>query len=365
MKKIGLEDLRNIAVGASVLGAGGGGDPYIGRLMASQAIEEYGPITLLDPLEVPDDALIIPSAMMGSPTVLVEKIPNGKEIIGAFRALEKHLGKKAYATMAAEEGGINSMVPLMVAATLGIPIVDCDGMGRAFPEIQMVTMTIGGISATPMSIADEKGNILLLETIDNLWTEKFSRSITVDMGGSAMIALYPMSGAQLKKWTVHGSVSQAEKIGLAIRSARKQKRNPIEAVLKEVRGFILFKGKIVDVYRRVVKGFARGRTIIDGFDEFEGKRLTIEFQNENLVAIDEVRGVIASVPDLICILEMETGEPITTEGLKYGYRVYVLGLPCPELWRTPEGLKLVGPKYFGYNVEYKPIEKIYGGELEK
>ena len=31
-------------------------------------------------------------------------------------------------------------------------------MGRAFPELQMVTFTIGGMSATPMALTDEKGN---------------------------------------------------------------------------------------------------------------------------------------------------------------------------------------------------------------
>ena len=39
-----------------------------------------------------DDALIIPSAMMGAPTVMLEKLPRGTEIVTAFRALEDFLG---------------------------------------------------------------------------------------------------------------------------------------------------------------------------------------------------------------------------------------------------------------------------------
>ena len=59
------------------------------------------------------------------------------------------------------------------------------------------------------------------------------------------------------------------------------------------------------------------------------------------------------------ILDAEKGEPITTEGLRYGYRVVVLGIPCNAKWRTPAGLKLVGPRYFGYQIDYVPVEERY------
>jgi DUF917 family protein len=69
---------------------------------------------------------------------------------------------------------------------------------------------------------------------------------------------------------------------------------------------------------------------------------------------------VVSVPDLITVLDIETGEPITTEGLRYGFRVVVLGMPCTPKWRTPEGLALVGPRYFGYEIDYVPVEERYG-----
>ena len=74
MRKLGKAEIDDIARGAALLGAGGGGDPYIGKLVAYGAIDDCGPVTLLDPEEVPDDALIVPFAMMGAPTVLCEKI---------------------------------------------------------------------------------------------------------------------------------------------------------------------------------------------------------------------------------------------------------------------------------------------------
>ncbi|HKJ59588.1 MAG TPA: DUF917 domain-containing protein, partial [Halobacteriales archaeon] len=217
--KIGVDDLDDIATGAAVLGTGGGGDPYVGKLMAEQAIEEHGPVDLLDPGDVPDDALVIPSAMLGAPTVMVEKLPRGDEARAAFHALEEHLGQEAYATMSIEAGGLNSTVPIAVAAALDLPLVDADGMGRAFPEVQMVTFTMGGIDATPMTLADEKGNAVLFETVTNDWAERFARTTSIQMGGSCMIGVYALTGADVNAHAVHHSMSLARDIGAVIRES--------------------------------------------------------------------------------------------------------------------------------------------------
>ena len=138
--------------------------------------------------------------MMGAPTVLVEKIPSGTEVLDAFRMVEHHLQSRAFATLSIEAGGVNSMIPMLVAASLGIPIIDADGMGRAFPEIQMVTPSLQhGVAATPMAIGDEKGNRVLLETVDNFWTERLARTATVSLGCSTAVALYPMQARVAKK----------------------------------------------------------------------------------------------------------------------------------------------------------------------
>ena len=359
MRLLHPENVEDIALGAAVLGTGGGGDPYIGKLMGISAIQEFGPVTLLSLDEIDDDALIVPTAMMGAPTVMLEKLPKGDEIIKAFYALESYLGQKITATMSAEAGGLNSVTPLTVAARLRIPLVDCDGMGRAFPELQMVSATLYGISSTPFAIGDEKGNSAILNTINNRWTETFSRSITVDMGCAAMIACYATTGKELKEWAIPDTMTLAESIGRTIREARQAKSNVVETVREAVGGFEVFKGKIVDVRRRTEKGFAKGEAVIEGVDDYASQTLELHFQNENLVA--KVDGeIVVSVPDLITVLDTEAGEPITTETLRYGFRVTVLGIPCNEKWRTPEGLELVGPRYFGYDVDWVPVEERYG-----
>ncbi|HZS92238.1 MAG TPA: DUF917 domain-containing protein [Chloroflexota bacterium] len=354
MTRIGPEQMDDLALGAAVLGTGGGGDPHIGKLTAMAAMRRHGEVTMIGLDELGDDDLVVPAAMMGAPTVMVEKLPRGDEIVGAFQGLNAYLGRPVTAVTPIEAGGLNSTTPFVVAATLGLPLVDADGMGRAFPELQMVTPTLHGIAATPMAIGDEKGNSAILNTCDNLWTERIARTMTIQMGGVAFIALYAMSGSQARQALVPGTVSLAIQLGAAIRGARRAKRDPIDAVLAITGGRRLFNGKIVDVQRRTERGFARGDAIFRGLGADEGHELQIRFQNENLIALRDGE-VAATVPDLITVLDAESGEPITTETLRYGFRVVVIGMPCAEAWRSEAGLALVGPRAFGYDVEYRPL----------
>ena len=77
-----------------------------------------------------------------------------------------------------------------------------------------------------MVMADEKGNSLVLNTVDNLSTEKFARVTTVEMGGVGLIALYPMTGAEAKKSILRGLLSLINNIGRIIHSEQKENRNP-------------------------------------------------------------------------------------------------------------------------------------------
>lgn len=357
MREIGEHQLEDIALGAGVLGTGGGGDPYIGKLLAQRSVRRHGPVTVVDLDEVPDDALVIPSAMMGAPTVMVEKLPRGDEVVRAFERLQRHLGREATHTMSIEIGGLNSVVPFCLATRLGLPVVDADLMGRAFPELQMCIPTLYGIDCAPMAIADDKGNSSVIEAVDNRWAERLARSHTIDMGCAALIALYPMAGARLRECTIAGSLTAAEELGRLIRETREGHGDPIAAILERCRGHRLFGGKVTDVDRRTERGFARAHVRIDGLDDDAGRALDLETQNEHLVASVDGQ-VLASVPDLIVVLDSETGQAITTEELRYGFRVTVAAMPCDARWRTDRGLEIVGPRPFGYDFDYVPIEQL-------
>lgn len=353
------EDLGDLARGATLLGTGGGGDPYIGRRLVERVLGDRA-ITVLDPDELPDDLFVIPTAQMGAPTVMIEKIPAGTEPTLSLRILEEHLGRTADATMPIECGGINSMIPLVVAAETGLPVVDADGMGRAFPELSMETFAVYGVHGSPLALAGERGERVIIDTgDDDRQMEWLARAITIRLGGVGHIAEYAMTGADVRRTAIPRTLSMALALGRAIREAREQHRSPFEAIAEALSTTLyshvreLFHGKIADVERRTTDGFAKGRARIVALEGDDA--LEIQFQNENLIAR---RGeeILAIVPDLICVLDAETAEPITTEGLRYGQRVRVLGISTPEMMRTPEALAAFGPGAFGLDHPFVPVE---------
>jgi DUF917 family protein len=355
MRRLQEQEIRDIANGSAVLGTGGGGDPYLGTLAALEAIKEFGPPVMLDASELADDALVAFPFIVGAPVPGVEKFPFGSELVRAFRMLEDQLGKNITAVMSAEIGGANSMIPVSLGARIGLPVVDGDLIGRAFPEIQLTTLTLNGLHASPFALADEHGNGVVLNVIDNFWAERIARAISIEFGAICVGIAYPISGKQAKAATLHGTVSFAGSIGRSLREAKANKLDLVRAVLDATRGVLLFRGNIVDVRRRTQHGWAVGEAKISGSEGFAGSTLIVRFQNENLVAERDGENV-ASVPDLITILDAESGAAITTENLRYGFRVAVIGIPCKPIWRTPAGLALAGPQHWGYQIEYVPVE---------
>lgn len=356
--------LRNTAEGATFLGTGGGGDPYTGRLVAQRVIERYGPPRIIGLEELDDEANVYVAAMMGTPAVMVEKIIGAAEMDLSVSALEKYTGRPADAIIAAEMGGCNSMVPLAVAALRGLPVVDADGMGRAFPELQMVTFNVHGVNASPMSMANEHGESIVINARNSHETELKARSLIIEMGGTAAISAYPMDGRTAKKVAIPGTLTLALQIGNALEEGRRQGR-AVAALIEFLRSTEyygharqLFEGKVTNLDRRIVGGFTRGACHIRGHGD-AAPTMVLEYQNEHLVAWigDEVQ---AMVPDLVCVLDSDTGTPVTTEGLKYGQRVSVVAASVPPIMRSDAALATFGPRAFGYDFDFVPVEALTG-----
>ncbi len=348
--------LRALARGCAILGAGGGGDPHIGLLETLQAIGDYGPVPLADLDDLPGDGLLMPCGMIGAPTVTIEKIINGDEGNRLRDHLEALTGRQVAALMSAEIGGSNGLVPITWAARLGLPVADADGMGRAFPEVPQVTMHLAGISPNPCVMTDERGNLIVFRTISGQWMERLARAAAVEFGGSAASTEYTLTVEQARTATVRGSVSLAIRIGEALAEAE---GDPVAALLAKVGGFRLVTGKVSDVERHTTKGFVRGSVAVEGLGDDTGRLIRLELQNENLVALEQGQ-VLASVPDLITVVDTETADAITTERVRYGQRVTVISMPCDPIWRTGAGLTAAGPRAFGYDFDYVPVEELAG-----
>jgi hypothetical protein len=348
------DDLAPIATGEAVLGTGGGGNPYLGLLRARQLAAQGARFLVIDPDELDADALVCSAGGMGAPVVSYEKLPQGEEEVEAVRALERHLGRRFDAIAPMEMGGSNSMVALVAGALLGIPVLDGDGMGRAFPELQMITYLIAGGAPWPAAIADEKGCRLVIDQVPDAHAlERIARAATVELGGHVGLAMCVMDGAHARSTCVPRTLSLAKRIGEAVAGARARLDDPVEAVVTETGGRRLFSGKIVDVLRRTDGGFVRGTAVLESLAPERPGRLEVEFQNENLIARLEGE-TIAVVPDLITLVDAQTGDPITTELLRYGLRAEVIVMPPASQLTTPQALAVVGPRAFGYDLDYRP-----------
>jgi DUF917 family protein len=239
---------------------------------------------------------------------------------------------------------------------MGLPVVDADGMGRAFPEVPQVAMHLAGIPPSPAVMTDERGNLIVFRAISGHWIERLERAAAVEFGGAASSTEFSLTAAQAREATVRGSVSLAITIGRAISGAE---ASPVDALVAQINAFRLITGKVTDVERHTTSGFVRGSVVIEGLAEDTDRLLRLELQNENLVALERGR-LLASVPDLISVLDSETAEAIVTERIRYGQRVTVIAFACAPIWRTERGLAATGPRAFGYDFDYTPVEELAG-----
>jgi DUF917 family protein len=355
MRELSGDDIEALAVGAWILGSGGGGSPYHGLLNLRRLYRDGARVSLMAPDELDDQDDVAVVSMMGAPLVMLERLVDARLIARAVEAMQEHLGRKFRAVMAIEIGGGNGMQPLMAAAHLGIPVVDADAMGRAYPEAQMTSFAVAGLAPAPLTSVDPRGTEAIISRAASWkWMERASRKLCTEFGSIAATCKAPRTGAEVKRWGVNGTTTQAIRLGNAVQTARRRHEDPIEAILQAERGKRLFSGKVSAVERRTTEGFLRGRITVQGLGDDRESVAGIEFQNEWLVAWRD-GAPIASTPDLICLIDNDTGDAIGTETVRYGQRVTVIALPAPPIFLTPAGLDYVGPRAFGYDFDFRSV----------
>ncbi|MEN7341529.1 MAG: DUF917 domain-containing protein [Pseudomonadota bacterium] len=362
---IEADDLDDLTTGAVFLATGGGGDPYVTLLATREVLRRYGPATLIKPEALDDDALVVTIGGVGAPTVGLELLPSENDVLVTLEAFEQRMGRTVDAVVSFEVGGGNSLIPIMAAAARGIPCVDGDGMGRALPEAQMMTYAIAGVSPTPAVAVDYAGNRVTFDTDNTHTYERHIRAMAQAMGGMITAAEHPMTGAELKAAIVPSTITFSILLGRVLNAKHANAVAAIGAMAPLFRDSIygelhhLFTGKVVDYSSRVEGGFDVGTAIVESFDG-EGPTLELAVKNEFLVATIDGK-VLASVPDLITILDFETAKPINAERLRFGQRVSVVAVGCPSHYRTTKALSVVAPRAFGFDLDYHPVESLVDG----
>jgi len=356
------EDVADLCTGSVFLATGGGGDPYISQILVQEALKKYGPVDLLPLSELPDDAYVVTIGEVGAPSVSLEQLPIGTECLEVVDRFEAWVGRKITHLTSFEVGGANSVIPLIAAAARNIPLIDGDGMARALPEAQMMTFAIEGVRPSPALAVDYTGGAVYFDTDDTVLYERQVRNLAMAMGGMVFTAEHPMNAEEARRAIIPGTISFALRLGRVLRqnfgNAALSERPLRELFEQSDYGILkrLYTGKIVDINRKTVGGFDVGEAVLES-TAGDGPPLHLSIKNEFLVATMGDR-VIASVPDLITMVDHETSSPINSERVHYGQRVTVFGIGCPPHYRTARALKVVEPRAFGFDFDYVPIEKL-------
>jgi DUF917 family protein len=283
----------------------------------------------------------------------------------AIGELEDLIGKRFYTYVPSEIGPGNTTLSMYLATLEGKPAIDADACGRAKPEMSLSTTHVAGIPISPMTMANTIGDLMILKkAADDYRGEDIARFMAVISGGMVSVARAPSTAANYKQGVVRNSISRCIRLGSVVRTSREKNLSPVESILKsELDCVRLFKGRVKSWTRKEEGGFMWGDLNVQGAGSFRGKRLDIWYKNEYLVTWIN-RKPYATCPDSIALVDASTGEGLSAwvPNLKtqIGKEIEVLGFRADRLWRTDKGLRLFGPKHFGYDIDYDPIEKLRG-----
>ncbi|WP_460352309.1 DUF917 domain-containing protein [Actinoallomurus acanthiterrae] len=339
--------MADLAAGATLLGSGGGGDAQNAAAIVRCVLERLGPVRLLKPEDLDPVAWLASVGAIGATTVMLERLPGETEFTRAVRALERHLGIEVTALQGVEAAGVNALLPVAAAAWLGLPLVDADGTGRAFPRIDQTVFTLAGLPIVPLALAEPSGAELLITGVDGADAERLARAVLPALGGWAAGAQYVMRAADSRRHALSGTFSRAIRLGRILRRGQDDPhaRDRLPAGIGIRR---LFTGTVLEVRQRGRGGALSGTVTMKHTDDPQ-RTLRLEMADEYLLAIDD-GSVTAHVPEIIAVLHARTWHPISAERIASGQHVDVLSLPAPPPLLTPAALRLVGPGAFGLDL---------------
>jgi hypothetical protein len=366
------QEIDDFLAGAEILGTGGGGN-LEGALARIKYVEEHGKkIRLIDPREVPDDAVAtITGALGGGVSEEVRQkimkkfgaVPRQdlmKTSILAEKMMAGYLGEEISAFMAFELGCGNTILPACIAAVNDKPVVDGDFSGRSVPQTELCTLNLKEIPFTPVALVTPWMETMLIKrAADYSRIEDLMRCIAVASGGSCLVLGPPLRGKTLSDSIVKNTVTGAMKLGRAIRGAKEKGRDPVEAAVRAVEGYLLFRGRVTDFKREGGGGFMWGEHKYEGVDEFKGRKFRVWYKNENMISWLDNKPYV-TCPDSLCVMDTETGRGLSNWGTDFteGRRTSVIGIKAAGLWRTPRGLEIFNPRFFDFDIDYKPVEEL-------
>ncbi|KAH8172487.1 hydantoinase/oxoprolinase domain-containing protein [Sarocladium implicatum] len=384
---VSATDLKFLEIGCYILGCGGGGSPYAMYLALLDHLRRGERLSIVSPESLGDDDVLPPIAAIGTPAVGLERIAS-EAVFHAVEKLAEYQGLKATHVLACEIGGMNGLATLLLGTKRHgcLPAVDGDMMGRAFPQFEMVSQfaseeaeSINELLPVAICSGDGRGGIIPAGQKDEAAAGQEIRKICTEFGFAAGAAGNPLSGTKFRRVGIPNTFSLAWRIGRAVRQAQIDSTigNVVESIVAAAGGPSsakkIFTGKVHQVDTKITEtGHSLGEVVIKKLSDDEMEQtiegssegpeeawssVKVPFMNENLAvcatSADGEERILATVPDLISILDVSTGEAIGTQEYRYGIKVVVIVMAPHPVWTTERGLKIAGPAAFELKHEYK------------
>lgn len=367
------QEIRDFIRGCTLLGTGGGGLEENGVQSLLSELAAGKEISWIDVEDIPDDAITACPFLMGSiaphtPELIKEmesydmteetSLYTEKERIAhSIKELEEYTGKKISAVVPLELGGASTPGCIGAGLATAIPAVDGDYTGRAIPEIPQTTPYLHDKKLWPLAVVDEFGNTSIIKNAMNYRVvEHMGKKLSEPAFGLTGDTGFLMTGAEMKQVILRGTLSKCLKVGKMIREANENKTDPIQAIIDTLNGYLLLQGTLTKKETEDKEGYYWGYHTVTGNGKWEGHTIKIWFKNENHICWKDDKPIVTS-PDLIVVVQKDTGMPCTNPKLEEGMEVAVIGIPAVEEFRSIKGLGILSAKYFGFDIEYVPIEE--------
>jgi DUF917 family protein len=363
MRTLNWQEVDDILLGATALGCGGGGDYEEGRALMRRAYDEGRAVRLAAADDIAADAVICCPYGVGGLTEGDETVYDGLERTAeypgvlAVRALGEHLGVEFGALITGELGGWSVADAFYPAALLDLPVVDADPVGRAVPEIDHSLFKVSGLPIAPQAVTNEVGDTLIITRVaGDARSEVLVRALAVASRNLVWVADHALAWRVIRPVAISGAISLALRAGEALRLARANAGDAAAALAAASGGRVVFRGRVASFTWEERDGFTWGELELAGEAADAGSSYRVWSKNENLLAWRDGAPDVTA-PDLICCLAAETGEPVTNPHYAPGTLVDVVGVPAAPQWRTAAGVATFGPRRFGFDLDFVPLEE--------
>jgi DUF917 family protein len=384
MYTMSVSDLRRVFVGGRVLACGGGGEiewaePFLKEIERRNLRVRIASLADLQS----SDRVCVPGGIgAGSTPEARERLKRVRQIAppakllptmaqGAFDAFERRTHTRFDKLLAVNLGPVLWGLPLYLAALKNRACLDGDCAGRAIPEWTTTTLNVKRLKLAPAFIMSAYGDQVAVDaTQTNERTEQVGRAIAVECGGWSVMVTCATTGRQIRSAFVPGTITKALKVGEAIARARGDGEDPVPACLEAAGGIKIFEGHVASYERNERGGFMFGEILLEGSGPYARKTCRIYQKTEyNLAWVDSK--VVATSPDSICVIDRSTADGLTSfpdmdvgpyrrvrdVDFRAGREVVVFGIKAHRIWRTKRGVELFGPKHFGFDIPYMPVDE--------